>query len=168
MIVTINTDASYYHDHKVGGYAFWAVCNDWKLCKFGSLKEPCTHPTEAEIKSIVNAIHMVLKQGNNIDWIIINTDCLNAIHLFRNDHKEIQKFGLIRFNPFFKRIKGLIKRYESKIGRKIKVEFRHVKAHTTTATAKSWVNDWCDQKAKEGARKKILQITSGTGFLRTA
>lgn len=168
MLVTINTDASYYHDHKVGGYAFWAACNDWKLCKFGAIKDKCTCSTDAELKSIANAIFCTLQQSNNIHWLIINTDCLNAIHLFNDDVREIRKYDLLRYNKVMGRIKGIIKKYESKIGRKIKVHFRHVKAHSATDTARSWVNDWCDQKAKEGARKKILQITSGTGFLRTA
>ena len=39
MIVTINTDASFSIQQKVGGYAFYIVCNRGKILKSGQIKE---------------------------------------------------------------------------------------------------------------------------------
>jgi ribonuclease HI len=156
MIVTINTDASFSHHHKRGSFAFWIVCNQGRYCQSGLLRDKCDRPEIAEFRCIINAVYTLGKmQYSGISKVIINTDCLNVIHLINNDVRMIRKYKLLQWSG------NLVKRYNK--ARKgallgdIPVEFRHVKAHVGTGTARQWVNDWCDRAAKN-VIKQMLNV----------
>ncbi len=153
MIVTINTDASFHSGFKVGAFAFWIVCDEGRVLHSGAFKEPITNPTQAEIKCIINAVYAVKKQNwVGIKKIIINTDATNAIAILKKDTVEINKYNL----KWGGSLRGMYNKI--KVGLP-EIEFRHVKAHKNTETAKSWVNDWCDKKAKEMLWKQINKTT---------
>lgn len=145
MIVTINTDASFHKEKRIGAYAFWAVSNEFKIQKSGVFKAKCKNSDDAEIKCILNALKVVLYAHTGITKVIINTDSLNAIAIITNDKKHLRKY---RVNDY----KNLRIHYHVLIhGQKNKceIEFRHVKAHSNETTARSYVNDWCDTQAKQ-------------------
>jgi len=143
MIVTINTDASWHSGFKVGAFAFWMVSNEGKVLHSGALKGKCNNPTECEIKCIINAIYTLNKQKwSGITRVIINTDATNAIAILNNDKIAIEKYNLKWGGVFRSKFNELKQKLPH-------IEFRHIKAHTTTETAKSWVNDWCDKNAKK-------------------
>lgn len=149
MLVTINTDASFHPSLKYGAYAFWAICDDFKITKSGVFRKKCINPDDAEAKCIINALTVVLLAHKGISKIIINTDSLNAIAYLTNDRTHIRKYGLItnkgtEFNRLFY---GIIK--------KTSIEFRHVKAHSGVNDKRSYVNEWCDSEAKKQLRKTI-------------
>ena len=151
MNITINTDASFCPLTKVGGYAFYIVCNQFKIQKAGEFKTLPKSSIEAETMCIGNAIATLLSQElpNQVNYIIINTDCLNAIHSITMGGGKV--YGKVR------KLKNKIKR----VSKANKLEFRHVKAHNGTPDARSWVNDWCDKEAKKymrKARKKVAQM----------
>lgn len=153
MIVTINTDASYHSIHRVGAFAFWIVCNRGRVLNCGALKNEIkgakTGATEAEVQSIINAIYTLKKQQwDNITKVIINTDSTNAIAILTKNIPEIQKWKLQWGGP----LRDVYNKIKVNLP---EIEFRHIKAHKTTDTAKSWVNDWCDKKAKEMLWTKI-------------
>ena len=155
MIVTINTDASYSKTHKIGTYAFWIICNQGKCAKSGVLKRKCHRPEEAEFQCIINAIHTLCKSKiTGVKKIIINTDCLNVIHLIRGNKSLISYyklgFGKNMVEQFEKILK--VNGYE-----KVVLEMRHVKAHESTETARQWVNEWCDQEAKKRLRQAVAE-----------
>lgn len=138
--ITINTDASFCPNKKVGGYAFYIKCDDFKITKSGIIRE--VHgSSDAELKAIGNAIHTLLhcKDLPSFAWIIVNTDSMVAMKWLKvkkdSGHKSTEL------------VKNLIKRLERRIGG-TKIEFRHVKAHSGKADARSWVNEWCDREAK--------------------
>lgn len=150
MIVTINTDASFHYDYKVGAYAFWIVSNLGKVLHCGALKEKALNPTDAETKCIINAISTLRKQNwTGIEKVIINTDSLNSIYILENRKPEIKKYRL----NYGDNLRADYNKIKSSFLPPI--EFRHVKAHKTIETARSWVNDWCDKKAKEMLWKEI-------------
>ena len=147
MLVTINTDAAFHTKEKRAGYAFWAVCNDWRLMKYGSIKDKVNDSNEAEMKSIINAVFVVLNQGGKkVSKIIVNTDSMNAIHVFTKDCVLIDRYKLSHLRVFARRLNKIV----NNINPALQIEYRHVKAHTSTDTARQWVNDWCDQHAKKG------------------
>ena len=149
MIVTINTDASWHSGFKIGAFAFWIVSNQGRVLNSGALKTKCSNPTEAEIKCIINAVFTLKKQKwTDITKVIINTDATNAIAILTNKKIEIKKYNL----KWGDSLRGTFNKI--KVGLH-EVEFRHIKAHTTTENAKSWVNDYCDKKAKEMLWKEI-------------
>ena len=154
MLVTINTDASFHPNLKYGAYAFWAICNDWKITKSGVFRKKCIDPDDAEAKCILNALTVVLKSRKGITKIIINTDSLNATAYLLNDKKHVQKYRLStsKMRQFRTLYIDLIRKL------KIEVEFRHVKAHSGVNDSRSYVNEWCDAEAKRQMWSKVNSI----------
>lgn len=154
MLVTINTDASFHPQLKYGAYAFWAICNDWKITKSGVFRKKCIDPDDAEAKCILNALTVVLKAHKGITKIIINTDSLNATAYLKNDKKHVQKYRLSmsKLRQFRTLYIDLIR------NKKIDIEFRHVKAHSGTNDARSYVNEWCDAESKRRMWSKVNSL----------
>jgi len=147
MLVTINTDACFHTALKIGGYAFWAVSNEFKITKSGVFRKKCTTSDDAEAKCIINALTVILKAHKGITKIIVNTDSLNAIAYLKNDKNHVSKYNLstskrIQFSNLFLELRRLYKK-------QLTIEFRHVKAHSNVDDARSFVNEWCDTNAKK-------------------
>lgn len=158
MLVTINTDASFHPRLKYGAYAFWAISNDFKITKSGIFKSKCINPHDAEIKCIINSIKLVLWSHSGITKIIVNTDSMNAIHLFTNDKKNITRYlgGLPKKGAFLKKkYRDVI---DKSLNKRVVIEFRHVKAHSNINDKRSYVNDWCDFEAKKQLKKHISKL----------
>lgn len=152
MLVTINTDASFHHELKYGSYAFWAVCNNFKITRSGAFKKTCLSSDDAESKCIINAIKCVLTTKEPITKIIVNTDSLNAIALIKGDTHHIRRY-ITRSKTKFKHIKNAFMEVMRK--HQVKIEFRHVKAHSGVDDKRSYVNEWCDKQAKKELRKLL-------------
>ena len=147
MIVTINTDASFSKLYRRGTYAFWIVSNAGRIRKSGLLRKECALPQIAEFKCIINAVHTLAKADlPGVKRIIINTDCMDVIHLIEKDQAKIKRYGLMNWGC------GLVVRFEKTIKdgnlKGIPIDCRHVKSHVSTSTSRQWVNDWCDREAK--------------------
>lgn len=156
MLVTINTDASYLPLEKVGGWAFWIRSDDFVFKKFGYFKEPLNDPLEAELFAVINALAYLSNQGIRCTKIIVNTDCYPAIDFLNK--KTVSRLRKIKIGsvPLLVYYNNLITKL---LGHNSKnIEYRHVKAHTAITNARSFINDWCDARAKEQAKlKKILK-----------
>jgi len=162
MTCTINTDASFHPEYKVGAYAFWSVSSSFKIQKAGFLRTLCKSPDEAELKCLLNAIQHTLKHDNSIKKIYINTDSKNSIAILTNDRDHINKYGLHWGKEYRKLFSKYISQYENKVPvkyrKKIELDFRHVKAHTGINDKRSYVNEWCDKNAKFFLWRRIHQL----------
>lgn len=161
MIVTINTDASYSNKFKVGAFAFWIVCNQGKVCRAGPLKGEIKDCHTAELMAITNALFVLsekVKSGQigRITKVIINTDSLRSIQILTGDKEAYYKYNLNR--PYYKVVKTKFKGMKKKFFDGVVFDYRHVRAHTSTDTARSWVNDWCDKSAKEELGKILSTL----------
>lgn len=143
--ITINTDASYHNELKVGGYAFSIVCNLFRIKKGGRFKANPKNSEEAEIMCIGNAIATLLTQKElpQSNWLVINTDCKNAI-------RRIQTGS----DPLGLQVKKIHGRLVTKLNSRNN-QFRHVKAHSGKNDARSRVNEWCDAEAKKWMRLSV-------------
>ncbi len=143
--ITINTDASFYAEHKIGGYAFWIKSDLFKITKGGKFKGMIQDSTEAETKCIGNAIATLLAQKELpiTEFLCINTDSVQSINRIT---KRQDKLG-IQVNDLWIQ---LINRLGSK-----KNSFKHVKSHSGKQDARSYVNEWCDKEAKKWAKEAI-------------
>lgn len=145
MLITINTDASWCPQTKVGGYCFW-ISSPWgRFKKHGKLRLKPHNSTAAELMCIVNSLYYVYKHKDlkNCSKIIINTDSTWGINYLKKEESKKAK----SWNYPKKRFKEIRK----KIGAEI--EFRDIKAHTNDLTqARLWVNDYCDKYAKIGRK----------------
>lgn len=152
MLVTINTDASYIDGF--AGFAFWIVCDEFKVLKAGVLRKKVKRPEIAEFKCIINALHILFKNDcKKVTKIIINTDCMNVIHCCEGNLTAIKKYKLnvYEFPALTLKFKQIMK------DKNIEIEFRHVKSHTGNTDARSYVNQWCDKEAKKYARIRVNQ-----------
>ena len=155
MLVTINTDASFHPILKYGAYAFWAISNDFKITKSGVFRKKCKTPDDAEAKCIVNALTIIIKAHKGISRIIVNTDSLNAIAYLTNDKNHVSRYCLSsakrrQFSKMLSELKSI---------QNVKIEFRHVKAHSGISDKRSYVNEWCDKEAKKQLRKQVKIMT---------
>lgn len=147
--ITINTDASFNLKNGVCGYAFYIICDHFKITKGGAFKACATSPMEAALWARANALHTLEMQPDLPEvtkTIIINSDCLWAF----------KRIGLKSKNDAGRKIAQILKRLRKKTalpnGLQPGFEFRHVKAHNGTPDARSWVNDWCDKEARKWSR----------------
>jgi ribonuclease HI len=144
MNVTITTDASFYHTGKVGGFAFQIKSNAGLIKEWGPLQGKISNPTEAELKSLMNALHMLIQKDYKISTLTINTDCKFIVDSTFNVKKS--------WKPVTKRLVKEFHNYIFKLNYD-RLNIKHVKAHTGDLTGKvSWVNDWCDRKSREGSK----------------
>ena len=152
--ITINTDASFHPVHKIGGYAFYIVCDQFKIQKSGTFKIKPKSSIDAEMMCIANAMHTLLTQPElpEAKLIVINCDCLPSfkmITLKSNNPIGRKVASILRQIRISTSIKGVVKP---------NYEFRHVKAHTNNNDARSWVNDWCDKEAKKWMRIEVSKL----------
>ena len=148
MLVTINTDASFHPQHKIGAFSFWMVSDKGRLFGAGELKGKIKHSTEAEFRSVLNALHFLLNKSgwSGITRIVINTDSQGVVDMVNGGktHRWAADFK-IHFN-IYKRECG------------IEIEARKVKAHAFKDDKRKWVNSWCDKQAKKMLRKSVKSI----------
>jgi len=154
MLVTINTDASFHPSLKYGAYAFWAICDDFKITKSGVFRSKCINSHDAEAKCIINALKVVLLAHKGISKIIVNTDSLNGIALLTNDKEHIKKY-MGQNQVMWKHIRKAFHETMKYNKNKVEIEYRHVKAHSGVKDKRSYVNEWCDSEAKKQLRKTI-------------
>jgi ribonuclease HI len=150
MLVTINTDASFNSDYKLGTFSFWIVSDIGRLCYKGNLKGEIARSQEAEFKAVLNALHFLLEKSGwkYVNKIIINTDCLPVVEMINGG--ETQNWAK-NFKSHFNKIKRMYK---------VTIEARKVKAHSGVEERRTWVNDWCDEQAKNLLRSTIKKIRS--------
>lgn len=158
MIVTVMTDASFSHKHLIGTYAFYVVSDKGKFFGSGKLRDQCLDSTEAEMKAIVNAMHALSKKedvNKNARKIIINTDSMNAVHIFSKNKPKIKKYKLDK--QHYNEVRDTFFKIRKKIVA-LEIEIRHVEAHSNKTTARHVVNGWLDTAAKKEMEKLIGPI----------
>jgi len=151
MLVTITTDASYYHQHKIGGFAFWITSTLGRASLAGAFKANIESSHDAEFKSIINSLHYLKKLNWPITDLYINTDSMSVITAIETGGGKPQhaKDNLNSYQLILKELNNP------------RVSLRHVKGHLHTKTARHWVNSWCDKEAGKAARKKIKDLFGG-------
>lgn len=142
--ITINTDASYHPTQKVGGYAFYIVCDNFKIQFSGAFKSKIDNPINAELMCIANALSylLMIEDLPKTQMIVVNSDCVRGM----------EKIGLKSNNKYGRIVAQKMRKLKQRMAyRQVLlpiVEYRHVKAHTNITDSRSWVNDWCDKNAK--------------------
>jgi len=136
--ITINTDAGFYPDVKVGSYAYWIVSDGLLIRGSGIFRDLCKNSTDAETKAMCNAVHVLLNSDFDfcgVQRIFFNRDNLNA------------KSGRNGTAPQ-KKLTKLLRKVKHKCLNSTPpiVEFRHVKAHSNKDDPRSYVNKWCDKQ----------------------
>lgn len=149
MLITLNSDGSFYPKTKEAGYAFWVFSSKGKFMRYGKLKEAhCC--LESEAQSVINGLHFIRNHPDLKDCkkIIINVDSLGVKAMLENP-QGLKK----RDQKRLRQIRGVLQKYTGKYkGRKCEVEVRHVKAHSKGETTRESINNRLDKYAKLGAK----------------
>ena len=155
-IVTINTDAGFYPNEKIGSYAFCIKGDDLFLKGSGIFKELCKNSLDAEMKAIINALHVLKASGYKAEKIVVNRDNINAKS---GKQSELQT----KMSKIIRQIKiaSISRSHPNYTGEY--VSFRHVKAHKHTNNKRHWVNDWCDNRCKVELRNYKLKMKKERG-----
>jgi len=163
MLITLNTDGSLDWGAKEGnpgkaGYAYWISSNIGRFKKYGRLPN-CDNSMGPELAAIAKGIYFIRNHPElkNTTKIIVNTDCEPAIYFVNYEGKNAKNKrhkGKLQ-NIARHHIRRMIRKGYNDL-HKVKVEYRHVKAHTKDLSeARKYVNDWLDKKAKEGRSLKL-------------
>lgn len=152
MTATINTDASHRPGMNLGGYAFWISTDKQRYKSSGLLKGKIIDSTEAELKAVANAFHHLIVniKPEGLEKVYVNTDCMAVKNLI-DSKKKCSNSGK------YKEVLALIQ----KLIKGLDVEIRHVKGHKHTNTPRNYVNDWCDNAARQAINNSIKQTKDG-------
>lgn len=143
--ITVNTDASFCPNTHAAGFAFWLSSSLGRVYKSGALKE--VHDSgEAEMQAVANALHTIMThpnyKGKKFSTIWINSDCTPVLGRIQSrSEKTVSERFIAKALSSLLTCGGLFL-------------CRHVKAHTRTDTARSFVNHWCDVHARKAMREK--------------
>lgn len=142
MKLTINTDASFCPNEKVGGFAFWIKCNQFTFKGSGIIKNP-ENSSDSELKAVCNALYLLKKRYvvEKITTVYINTDSKYVIQWIKKKNDD----------PVTNLIWEILNTYNPD-----EVLVRHVKAHSHTKTARHFVNQWCDDMARIEMKKQRI------------
>lgn len=133
---TVITDASY--DHKTGkaGWAAWIRIDGMQPIKaYGAFKGRVSSSLDAEAKAAANGIALALKNGAS--EVLLQTDCLIVVHYIN---------GVTKKPSALKKWRSIVRKTGIKRER---LTARHVKGHSATQDARSYVNRWCDEHANK-------------------
>lgn len=155
IFVTCNTDAGYFPYDKVGSFAYWIKGGGMHLHGSGIFKTKCAGPWQAEMQAILNALH-VLKKHNPppIIGFIFNTDSKQAGASKRgNQLRQKLRLAILEFkNDAIERLGKEVFTLVTK-NQKHYAEFRHVPAHGSTDTKRTWVNAHLDNICRQELKK---------------
>jgi len=137
---TVITDASYSDQDNKAGWAAWINIDglSYPIKKYGSFSSDVNTSTDAEIKAALNGMWIARKYG--ADAILLQTDCMAVVHLIAGFTKK----------------PNLVSDWNRKIEAAgllgVPIRAKHVKGHTQTKDARSYVNRWCDTHANKARR----------------
>lgn len=148
---TIVCDASHCHKTLAAGYGIWVASDRGKQPFSGPIKG--AHDSQvAEVIAMSKGLFHALDNGLVVygDQILIQTDCLAAIRLYKtNTHRNEKE--LEAYNQFH----AIIAKY------KLSVHYRHVQGHSSKMDTRSICQRLCDERAKAamGLERSRIRIT---------
>lgn len=121
---TVNVDASFCPRTRAAGWACWIAIDGGQKIKWsGKFHRRPKTSTEAELWAMLNGVW--LAASAKVTHILVQGDCLAALN-------KLQRRDL-----------------DARLPHAVSITTKHVKAHTDTASPRTWVNDWCDKAAKK-------------------
>ena len=141
--VTINTDASFMHESGLSSYGYWISSANGRKKGSGLFNNLSTDSNDAEIKGIINALHVFFREkwlSRDIELIYINCDNQTAeLTLSKNSVKKYEKhydlfIQILHSNSF--NLKN--------------IKFLKIRGHQNSKRgARYYLNNWCDREAKK-------------------
>lgn len=160
MVLTINTDISFYGRFKVAGWSYYMICDTGNAMYSAPFKSQVTDTLHAEMLCIANALEKVYKSKvKNVQMIIFKTGSDRAIELM----KRRTPTGREELERALDYIQDLI---YNKLRAKYKIKPRHQRENN--APFIDWryqpdkddklIDEWCKSKSKEAMFVKVDEI----------
>jgi hypothetical protein len=156
--ITVFSDASFCHETKSAGGAFWARGNDCKAATAFSF-EGAHQAHDAEVIAACKAILRVAEhpqlgkalERGPLTRLVLVVDCMTV--------ERVLGQGLrVSLSPAAKTAVTQVQALCESLQFLLKVN--HVKAHKGARTPRQWVNQWCDTHARSHMRKLRAAKTS--------
>lgn len=161
--ITLNCDGSLDFTQRgnlvKAGWAYWISSDIGRFTGFGRCPN-CDNTMGPELVAIAKGIHFIRNHPelSKTKKIIVNTDCEPGISWMKTINR-----GRAKDKKHKGSLHNVARHHILEMGREgyknlpdVKIEYRHVKAHTNNLSeARKWVNDWLDKKAKEGRFLKL-------------
>lgn len=152
VLVSILTDASWCPRTKAVGMGYWIVCNRGRKVGGSYYRMRAESSGVAEMAAACNAIKVAVTTGHarGGDRILLQLDSEEAI-------KKIMSITPLVNTAEF--IRKEIRRHTVDLS--IRLEVKHVKAHTNGNTPRTYVNNQCDLIAKKYMKQARALIKKG-------
>lgn len=136
--VTVITDASFCQKTRAGGWAAWLTSDKGRVRKAGCFHDLPQNSTQAELWAALNGIWLALEHGAT--HVLIQSDCQGALLKISRGIPELSLFN------------GLF------------IKTKHVKGHSATQDARSYVNRWCDAEAKKHMLRQRALLENASNY----
>lgn len=140
MRATVITDASYCDRSRAAGWAAWIRIDGQSepIRRYGAFKTEVTGPTQAEMLAAINGVWLAHQMGAT--EVLLQTDCATVVMLAEGQVRrgKLRKAWAVAVDRA-----GLVN---------VSLSARHVRGHTKTQDARSYVNRWCDVNARAAMR----------------
>jgi ribonuclease HI len=136
---TVITDASYCHTTQAGGYGAWITMDSGtqvplRVRKGGRLKGYPSNPAHAELLAALNGMWFAYTRGAR--RLLLQTDNLAVVHIINGQVGPKQRSLRDEY------VAAQATHFADAV-----IHARHVKGHSRTQDARSFVNRWCDHEA---------------------
>lgn len=166
-LMSLFVDASYDNKFRGLGWGGWVRCDFWERGEVigGSFTHPQINSSNmAELVGIMMALKELKALGNfnKIDSIMVQCDNVNALGTLidivpgssfkagsgRHDVKDIERYSFPLPSPTSE-IRLMIRDVIKDVFSNRRLYLRHIKGHNKSLSGRSWVNDKCDEVAKQ-------------------
>lgn len=134
---TVITDASHCNMIHRAAWAAWVRVDGVPdpIKHAGMFKEPVVKSWEAEMLAAINGLWLAHRAGATD--VLVQTDCMSVVDML--NRKTSRSHLKRKFREALK-LAGVAH---------VKRSARHVRGHTTVEDARSHINRWCDEQARE-------------------
>jgi ribonuclease HI len=161
--VTVFSDASVYHNHKVAGWAGYVRGDDRKPKWFQGPAVFSPDVTSVELEALAQSVQLAMDAGyitKNDTHILLQSDSLHGLEMIWRSlpntwpaGKGDAKLGSKRpakkdHTPHIQKLFRLLRNRQV-------VYLKHVRGHQQGIHSRSWVNEECDQRAKKEAKRQM-------------
>lgn len=141
----INSDASFQEKTKEGGFGIWIQMEGGhRIKKAAKFQQPVQNSYEAELKAVINAVHILVNTLPYVEKVFIICDNIGVINTI-NRRLNLNK----QYEPLYDMLFKMLARFSN-------VEAKHVKGHQKKIdTPQAHINTWCDKMASVSVRYNI-------------
>jgi ribonuclease HI len=158
-LVTLFCDVSFCPNSGAAGYGAWYRTDDMEKGEFfgESIPVTCSSSNDAEFWGLTMSLRHVLKLlGDKVTAVVLQCDNIAALSWMREFHPNAAAVGdhhgthgIPKAPKTYPKAMGTAIGVVQAMKPSVRVWLKHVKGHSKSKSARSWVNKKCDELARE-------------------